>query len=165
MSKAHEKIIPAIVLKYYKAPEKNDTFASSFTCAWCLELSNRTGGGFYDKNGKPQQICEDCAVRRYKEEYKFKTLAGARARRRRIFDVGYLFNEIVLDMYMTSKGIKDFENCVNADAVFINSSQLYGQIFSKEEKIWLEETADQQDIESEFLRRLRLIHPDTLFKS
>ncbi len=165
MKKANEKIISAIVLRYYKAPEKDDILAPFFKCAWCLGLSNRTGGGFLDIKGKPQQICEDCAVRRYKEENNFKTLAGARARRRRIFDVGYLFNEIVLDMYMSEKGIKDFENCVEADDIFIKATQLYSQLFSKEEKIWLEETDDQKAIESEILRRVRLAHLNTLFKN
>lgn len=163
MSKDKERIISAIVLKYYKAPEKDDISAPSFKCARCLGLSNRTGGGFYDKKGKPQQICEDCAVRRYKEENKFKTLAGARARRRRIFDVGYLFNEIVLDMYMTEKGIKDFENCVEADDIFIKASQTFNQLFSKVEKIWLEETEDQKEIESEIRKRLRVVNFKTLF--
>lgn len=165
MAKNSEKIISGIVLKYYKAPEKDDISAPIFKCAWCLGLSNRTGGGFLDKKGNPQQICEDCAVRRYKQENKFKTLAGARARRRRIFDVGYLFNEIVLDMYMTEKGIKAFENCVNADEIFIKASQLYNQLFSREEKILLEETEKQEDIESEIYRRLRLAALDAIFDS
>lgn len=163
MSKDKEKIISAIVLKYYKAPEKDDISAPVFKCAWCLGLSNRTGGGFYDKKGKPQQICEDCAIRRYKEENKYRTLAAAKARRRRIFDVGYLFNEIVLDMYMTEKGIKDFENCVEADDIFIKASQIFSQLFSKMEKIWLEETEDQKDIESEIRKRLRVLNLKTLF--
>lgn len=165
MSNAKEKIISAIILKYYKPPAKNDISAPLFKCAWCLGLSNRTGGGFYDKKGMPQQICEDCAVRRYKEENKFKTLAGARARRRRIFDVGYLFNEIVMDFYMTEKGIKDFENCLEADDIFIQASQIFNQLFSKVEKTWLEETEDQKDIESEIRKRLRVVNFKALFNN
>ena len=134
-------------------------------CAWCLESSNRTGGGFHDKNGNPHQICEDCAIRRYKEENKFKTFAEARARRRRIFDVGYLLNEIVLDLYMREKGISDFENCKNADEIFVRASQLYSYLFLKEDKINLEETESQKDIESEMYRRLGSVHLETIFDS
>ena len=115
MRKSGEKIISAIVFKYYKAPKAEDIYAPFFKCAWCLESSNNSGGGFHDKNGKTHQICEDCAVRRYKEDYRFKTLASARARRRRIFDVGYLFNEILLDLYMKEMGIINFESCENPD--------------------------------------------------
>jgi len=154
MGKSSEKIISSIVLNYYKSPQKDDTSIPLFKCAWCYESSNRTGGGFYDKEGKLHQICEDCAVRRYKDEYGFKTLASARARRRRIFDVGYFFNEIVLDLYMTEKGIKNFESCVNADDIFIKASQLYNQLFSKEDKITLEEIEDQKDIAVQIHKRL-----------
>ena len=65
MKESSEKIISSIVLKYYRSPKKNDISMPLFKCAWCLKLSNRTGGGFYDKKGKPQQICEDCAVHRW----------------------------------------------------------------------------------------------------
>lgn len=158
MRKSNEKIISAIVLKYYTSPKKNDISSPLFTCAWCLESSNRTGGGFYDKEGKPHQICEDCAVRRYKEDNKFKTLASARARRRRIFDVGYLFNEMILDLYMREKGIANFENCKNGDDIFIKASQLYNSLFCKEEKIRMEETENQRDIENKIHRRLQSIY-------
>jgi len=163
MKKSSEKIISSIVLNYYRSPQKNDTSIPLFKCSWCHESSNRTGGGFYDKEGNLHQICEDCAVRRYKDDYGFKTLASARARRRRIFDVGYLFNEIVLDLYMTERGIKDFESCVNADDVFIKASQLYNQLFSKEDKITLEEIEDQKDIADQIHKRLSAVDLKALF--
>lgn len=163
IGKNSEKIISSIVLNYYKTPQNNNTSIPRFKCAWCHESCNRTGGGFYDKEGKPHQICEDCAVRRYKEEHGFKTLPSARARRRRIFDVGYFFNEIVLDLYMAEKGIKNFESCVNADDIFIKASHLYNQLFSKEDKITLEEIEDQKDIAKQIHKRLSAVDLKTLF--
>ncbi len=154
MKKSTEKVIPAIVLKYYKLPKKNDSVMPFFKCAWCFESSNRSGGGFFDNSGKVNQICENCAVSQYKHENNFKTLTAAKARRRRIFDVGYLFNETVLDVYMSEKNIKDFELCSNADDIFIKASELYNVLFSKEDKIKLEETNLQKDIESEINKRL-----------
>jgi hypothetical protein len=165
MRKSNETKFSAITLRYYKAPERSDTSAPSFECAWCLKWSNRTGGGFYDKDGNPHQICEECAVRRYKEDNKFKTLAAARARRRRIFDVGYLFNEMVLDLYMERKGIENFESFKKSNKIFISASQLYNHLFSKEDKMRLEETNEQSDIESEIKRRLQSIHLGPLFDS
>lgn len=66
---------------------------------------------------------------------------------------------------MTEKGIKDFENCVEADDIFIKASQTFNQLFSKVEKRWLEETEDQKDIESEIRKRLRVVDLKTLFNN
>ena len=154
MRKSTEKVIPDIILKYYKISKKNDFSMPFFKCYWCLEPSNRSGGVFFDKKGKIQQICENCAISRYKDENNFKTLKAAKARRRRIFDVGYLFNETVLDLYMSEKGIKDLDACSNADDIFIKASELYNILFSKEDKISLEEMYLQKDIESQINNRL-----------
>ena len=151
------KILSKIVLKYYKTPEKNTKEKTGITCAWCLDSNVvNIGGGFKDEKGKIHQICEDCAVLRYKEDFGFKSMASARARRRRIFDVGYLFNEIILDEYLSFKNITDFSK-IEADLandIFIKASQLYNYLFSKEDKIQLEEMENQDDIESELYKRI-----------
>jgi hypothetical protein len=149
-----EKVISPIVLKYYRRPKKSGQNLPFFKCAWCFEIDNRTGGGYLDEKGKPQQICEPCAVWRFKEEHGFKTLTAAKARRRRIFDVGYLLNEMILDIYMNEKGIKRFEDCNEADRIFVKSSEIYNLLFSKEDKIKLEEMESQRDIETEISKRL-----------
>jgi len=163
MRKGSEKVIPAIVLKYYKTPKKNDSSMPFFKCAWCLELRNRTGGGFIDNKGKTQQICETCAIWQYREDNNFKTIDAAEARRRRIFDVGYLFNESVLDIYLNKQSIANFYYCQNADDVFIKASQLYNDLFSKEDKIRLEDMWSQKDIESEINKRLLSVDLDRFF--
>jgi hypothetical protein len=157
MKSKPEYVIPRIVLKYHTKPRKNDPYAPIFKCAWCFEMSNRTGGGFTDAKGNPQQICETCAVWRYKDDHSFRTLAAARARRRRIFDVGYLFNEMILDLYMHENHVRDFKECKNVDEIFIRASGLYNVLFSKEEKIRLEEMERQSDIESELNKKLFVV--------
>jgi hypothetical protein len=66
---------------------------------------------------------------------------------------------------MTEKGIKDFENCINADDIFVKASQLYNQLLSREDKMWLEETEVQKDISIEINQRLRVLNLETLFKN
>ncbi|CAN5685794.1 hypothetical protein BH11PAT2_BH11PAT2_04000 [soil metagenome] len=162
MKKTEEKVLSAILLKYYKRPKRNEDGGPWFICSWCFEKSDRTGGGYIDTKGKPQQICETCAVWRYKEDYGFKTLGAARARRRRIFDVGYLFNEAVIDVYLDERGIT-FESCGNADKIFLRASGLYNKHFSREGKIHLEELEHQKEIEAEIQRKLFLIDFEKVF--
>lgn len=158
-----EKMLTDIKLKYYKLPEKNDTTLPFFKCSWCLKKNNKSGGGFVDKKGEFKQICESCAILRYKEDYNLKTLDIARAKRRRIFDVGYLFNESVLDIYMIEKKIKRFEECDNTDDFFIKATELYNTLLSKEDKIKLEEIELQKDIESEINKVLLMVNFDKFF--
>ena len=157
MSKNTEKVISTILLKYYKIPQKSDTSMPHFKCAYCLNKSNRSGGGFLDEKETIHQICENCAIKQYKKEKGFKTLKAAEARRRRMFDVGYLFNEIVMDIYMEIKGIKDIEDCENADNIFIKSIELFNYLFSKEQKIELEEIELQEDIEKKIKSRIAIV--------
>jgi hypothetical protein len=128
---------------------------SGIQCAWCLKKNIvNIGGGFKDEKGNMHQICEDCAVLRYKEDFGFKSSKAARFRRRRIFDVGYLFNEMILDLYMEENRIKDFQSCDNADNIFIRAGELFNLIFDKSDKVKFEETEDQAIIEDEFQKRL-----------
>lgn len=163
-----EKILPAIILKYYFSPKKGDKKEKSgINCAWCLEKNIvNIGGGFSDDKGNQYQICEDCAVFRYKEEHRFHLLVAARTRRRRIFDVGYLFNEMVIDKYIKVKGIKDLSGIKTGleDDVFIEANNLFNYLFSKEEKVKIEEIENQKDIEEIFKKRLEIIDFEEYFK-
>ncbi len=163
-----EKILSSIILKYYSLPKKTDKKEKSgINCAWCLEKNIvNIGGGFSDENGNQYQICEDCAVLRYKEEYKFRSLVAARAKRRRIFDVGYLFNEMVIDKYIEVKGMKDLSEMKTGfeNDIFIEASNLFNYLFSKEEKVKIEEIENQKDIEEIFKKRLEIIDFEEYFK-
>jgi len=163
-----EKILSLIVLKYYQTPNKTDNKEKSgIVCAWCLEKNIvNIGGGFYDEKGKAHQICENCAVLRYRHDYKIHSLAVARARRRRIFDIGYLFNEMMIDKYIKIKGIKDFSEIEAGfiDNIFIKGTELFNYLFCKEEKIKIEQIESQKDIENIFQKRLAIIDFKEYFK-
>jgi len=167
MKKSKEKVIPPIKLKYYRRPKDvKNLEPSGIQCAWCLKKNIiNTGGGFKDEKGNAHQICEDCAVLRYKEDHGYKSTKAAGSRRRRIFDVGYLFNEMIIDLYMEENGIKNFESLDNADGIFMKSNELFNLIFSKEDKIVFEETEEQSKIESEFQRRLLTVNLTKFFES
>ena len=117
-----------------------------------------------DETGKLWQICEDCAVERFKNDYGFKTLKAAHARRRRIFDVGYLFNEIILDTLLNEKKIKDIKEYQNADEVFVRAGKLYSHIFKVDEKIKLEEIDSQKKIEDIFRKKLATVDIEKIFQ-
>ena len=117
-----------------------------------------------DGKGKPRQICEDCAVERFKNDYGFKTLKAAHARRRRIFDVGYLFNEIILDTVLNEKKIKDIHEYKNVDEVFVRAGKLYSHIFKAEDKIKLEEIDNQNEIEDIFRKKLTTVDVEKIFQ-
>ncbi len=165
MKKINENVLPKIVLKYYKKPKDNDkSIKSGITCAWCLtpDVVN-IGGGFRDEKGISYQICERCATYRYKSDYGYKTLIAAKSRRRRIFDVGYLFNELLIDIYMSKNNILSFKDFNEADDLFIKASELYNLLFSKDDKIILEEKEDQKKIEEEFRIKLSFVDLDKFF--
>ncbi|MFA6536307.1 MAG: hypothetical protein WCT25_02645 [Candidatus Paceibacterota bacterium] len=162
MKKGKEKVLAGIVLKYYRLSDKNEKpegGPSGITCAYCL-LQNivHIGSGFKDKKGKIHHICERCAVEAYRKEHGFKTLAVAEARRRRMFDVGYLFNEILVDEYMKIKGIKDSKSLgEKINDIFVRAPELYNYLFSKEEKVRIEEIEVQAEIEAELRGKIGIV--------
>ena len=166
MKRNTEKVLTRINLKYYHKPKKTDKEnPSGITCAWCFEKDiTNIGGGYRDDKGKVYQICEECATLRYKQDFGFKTIKATRARRRRIFDVGYLFNEMLIDIYMNSNNILDFKDFNKADDLFIKASELYNILFSKEDKIRLEEIEDQYSIVNELQKRLLVVDLSKFFE-
>ena len=165
MKRQREKVLSKIELAYYKRPKKGDEPAKSgITCGWCFEPDiTSVGGGYKDEKGRMFHICEQCAVYRYKEDYGYKTLTAARARRRRTFDVAYLFNELLIDIYMNLHDIPDFKYFSDADDLFIKGSELYNILFSKQDKIELEETQDQDTIERQLQNRLSSVNLSKFF--
>lgn len=164
-----EKIIPCIQLKYYRTPERSKNVKTSgITCAICFEQNVvNIGGGFSDKQGKKHTICERCAAKRYQNDYGFKTLEAAKASRRRIFDIGYLFNEMVIDRYLTLNGISSYDNLKPgmADDIFIQAADLYNYIFSPEEKKKIEKIENQKIIESELEKVMRIVDFKKFFEN
>lgn len=165
--KEPEKVLPLIVLKYHRRPSevKDERPPSGITCGYCrtkniVDIS----GGFRDKKGKEQVICEHCAVERYKEELGFRTFKAAYSRRRRIFDVGYLLSEIITDEYMKMHRLSTIDDVGDkiADIGDITRN-LWNYLFTKEEKLRIEAIEQQTEIEAELKRALKIVDLEVLF--
>ncbi|MFA5830214.1 MAG: hypothetical protein WC878_00110 [Candidatus Paceibacterota bacterium] len=137
--KEPKKNLPLIVLKYHCRPSEvkdENRPPSGVACYFCrakniVDIS----GGFRDKKGKEQVYCEKCATKMYKEELGFRTYKAAYAHRRRLFDVGYLFNEIITDEYMKMRGFTKVDDVFEKfGALNEISKNLWNYLFSKEEK-------------------------------
>ena len=97
-----EKILPEIKLKYYCKNENSESPKNpDAVCYFCGKKNIAIGSVLDGYSDNPKFVCENCAIDRYKKDHKFKSKKIASARRRRIFDVNYLFNEMITDKYLT----------------------------------------------------------------
>ena len=160
MSNKKEKILPAIKLKYYnkgedgKGPKNPDA-----VCCFCGEKNIAVGSMMDAYSDNPKFVCENCAIEIYQKDHKLKSKKAAIARRRRIFDVSYLFNEIITDKYLEEKNLKSVDALEYKDMEKIMKvgKEAYNDLFSKTEKIKLEETEDQKKIEEKLRKKLKFV--------
>ena len=78
----------------------------------CGKKNIDLGGAIDAHTDNPKFYCEDCAIDAYMKDHGFKTREAAEARRRRIFDVGYLFNEMITDKYIRQRNKKSIDDQV-----------------------------------------------------
>lgn len=145
-----EKIAPYIKLKYFCKP-KNEEGQDSFVCFQCKKRSNKIGSCNIIVN-PPEYRCEKCAIQNYAELYGFKSLEVAESYRRRMFDVFYLFQEIVIDRILKEerKIFKELtEEEYNTAIGFANDMWKDKKVINKEKKEDLESLYYQKDIEQE----------------
>ncbi|OGI76377.1 hypothetical protein A3C57_01205 [Candidatus Nomurabacteria bacterium RIFCSPHIGHO2_02_FULL_33_12] len=145
-----EQIAPYIKLKYFKKP-KDGEGGDFFICTQCKKLSNRFGSGNSLVN-PPEYRCEKCAILNYAEDYDFKSLEVAESYRRRMFDVFYLFQEILIGKILkeekkTFKSLTDEEY----DSIISLATDIWRdeKVVSKNLKLNLENLYYQKDIEEE----------------
>ena len=148
--KKQEKILPAIKLKYYRKEENGESPKhSDVSCFVCGKENIAIGSVLDAYSDNPKFVCEDCAIDKYQKDHKFKTREAAAARRRRMFDVGYLFNEMITDKYLQEKNLKSADDLGNSDMekIMKTGKEAYNDLFSVTDKIKLEETEHQREIE------------------
>jgi len=104
----------------------------------------------------PRFLCEDCTIDIYKEEHNFKSRKAAAAHRRRMFDVSYLFNEMVTDRYIAERGLNSVDDLKEdeMEKIMELSKEGYNNLFTKKEKVKMEEMEDQEKIEIMLSRKL-----------
>jgi len=151
-----DTIYPKIKLKYHK---KGRGIRYNLKCASCRSKNIVLGSQYLDKKGETKYLCEDCTIYFYKIDHDFRTLKAAALRRRRMFDVAYLFEEILMDKYVEDKKLESYENLSEEEFnMFLSiAKDLYNELFTKEEKESLEETIDQKNIEEEIIKKLNNI--------
>lgn len=103
----------------------------------------KIGALSFDKiSGKPLIICYDCNLNILaKREGVSKK--EAEKRRKRMFAVGYLFNEIKMAEYLKQKGGKDFASTDEANLVLERIRKTWDSL-TTEERISFEDKKDQE---------------------
>lgn len=160
MNKKKEKILPAIKLKYYRKDENGEGPKDpDAVCCFCGKKNIAIGAMKDAYSDNPKVVCEDCTINIYQKERKIKSKKEATARRRRIFDVSYLFNEMITDKYLEEEDLKSVDDLEYKDMEKIMEigKEAYNNLFSKAEKIKLEETEDQNKIEEKLRKKLKFI--------
>jgi len=160
MKKQNEKILPTIKLRYYdKGEDSEGPKNPDAVCYFCGKKNIAIGSVMDFNSDNPKFACEDCAIEMYQHDHKLKFKEAAAARRRRIFDVSYLFNEMITDKYLEEKDLKLVDDLEYEDIEKIMEigEEAYNNLFSKAEKIKLEETEDQKKIEEKLRKKLKFV--------
>lgn len=158
------KIYPPIRLKYHE--NREDPGFEGIECCFCKKESNKIGGAMDAYTDHPKYFCEDCAITNYQKECGFGSYEAAKSRRRRMFDVSYLFHEIFTDEYMKQFGKKDIDDLSRDERmdIFDASNDFYNYLYDKMDKMSLEETESQKEIEAEFKEVIRDVDMKRVFK-
>lgn len=153
-----EKILPQIKFKYYGFGG-DEIRHPELECYFCQERNIIIGSAFNDNSGDLKPVCEECTIAEYQKKFNLKNKEIARAKRRRIFDVGYLFNEMLTDKYLKDKKLNSIDDLDEEESMKIMEAgqKYYNELFTKKEKIKLEETFEQSEIEKALQKKLEKI--------
>jgi len=145
--KKPEKVLSQIKLKYFSNRKK--PFNEDSQCFLCRKKRIKVGSFADAYTDNPKPICEDCTIFNFMIDYGFRTKKAAAARRRRMFDVSYLFQEMVIDKYMSENNTGDIDELDEEirNMLFETGAEAYNRLLNKEEKIALEEVKSQEEIE------------------
>lgn len=154
-------ILPSIKLKYFQRENKQKEPIYKNTRCYICGKKNVKIGSFIDTAANNHKItCEDCAIEAFRKEHGILTREAAEAKRRRIFDVLYLFQEMVIDEYLKRNKLKSFDDLNEKQIQYLMNfaNKEYNRAFSKHDKIKLEATHDQKEIEKEFSVKISLLN-------
>lgn len=144
-----EKILPLIKLKYFsKDNPGHERKEADIVCSVCNRSGVSVGSSLRDPSGNHQVICEDCTVDAFQKEHEFKSRDVAASHRRRIFDVGYLLQEMIIDKYLDKKGIESVDDLNKNEFVALLNlgKEIYNSHFSKGAKHEIEHIENQKEI-------------------
>lgn len=152
-----DKILPQIKLKYYR--KNKEPACKDLKCDYCGKIGINIGATTNAYSNRPKYMCEDCAIDRYKDDLGYESRKAAEARRRRIFDVGYLLQEMITDRYLAEYNIKSVDDLEEGVVgwLFEMGNNLYNEFFSKKEKIRLEEIERQEDLAKELEKAVKVV--------
>jgi hypothetical protein len=144
-----EKPIPYIRLKYAAqlTPSEREKTASEsgLTCSQCHKKVAVMGS---TNTATHEVTCDICAIKAYKTYQGFRTLKAAKAHRRRMFDIGYLFTELLIDDYMAYHEVEYLTDLSDNEYLELQTVSIHMQnTIPKEKKIALENTVSQIAIE------------------
>lgn len=152
-----DKILPPIKLKYHNIVNEQGERPTNpdMTCGVCGSVGI-TVAGAKDIDGRTLPVCENCAIDEYQHYYKFSSHEAAAASRRRMFDVQYLFNEILTDKYLADNHLFSVDDLSleEMNSLLEVSSGYYNFLFSKRKKMALEQNENQAEIEETFRKVL-----------
>lgn len=161
-----DKILSQIKFKYHEKTDKdgNRPIYNGISCFKCRSKNIIIGGMHFEKDGKQSYACEDCAIDEYRENNQFPSREMAEAHRRRIFDVGYLFNEMITDKYLGLVGLDDVDDLNEDEMKMIRAKGkfYYNTLISKRAKLKMEEMEEQVDIEKFLSSKIDKIQLDNL---
>ncbi|HLC70083.1 MAG TPA: hypothetical protein VJH75_03495 [Patescibacteria group bacterium] len=161
MASKPEPVLPAIKLKYFLREDKNGLppIYADVICVQCGKKGVNVGSIIDGYSAHPQMICEECTIDNYQKEQSYNSRDAAAARRRRIFDVAYLFNEMITDEYLRREQLKSVDDLdrVTLEKLMNWTKELYNQMFDKIGKMRLEETPKQKDVERLFKIKIATI--------
>lgn len=157
-----EKVLSQIKLKYFhnKPSKGQKPIKHDKPCYYCKRKFEKIGSVLDAYTDKPKMVCEDCAIWAYKYQQGLRTKKAAAARRRRMFDVLYLFQEMIADIYLDKNNIKSVNDLSSQafEEIAKQGHEVYNSFFNKEDKIKLEELETQEEIERELTRALPFIN-------
>ncbi|MBP7898648.1 hypothetical protein KAZ92_01725 [Candidatus Gracilibacteria bacterium] len=151
--------IPAIRLKYNRRPGKGEHAFNDLICEQCGKKNIRIGSGGEREDGSQYTNCEDCAIDNYRYYEGFATRKAAAAFRRRMFDIQYLFREMLTDLFMEQRNMRDVEelSVEQLEALVLLTQEIYNRDVPKSAKLRLENMKNQEDIEKYLVKKLKKV--------